>query len=118
MMADQHFMIVPPIHTASRKRTVYQFKETHIFYYIGWMVEAILASRFLLNLFAANPASWFAQLIETASGPFIAPFAAILPITAFGWGIFEWPVLLAMAVYLFVAYALFELINALIARSP
>lgn len=111
-MADQHFTTVPPIHHTSRKRTVYRFKEIHILYYIVGIVEVILASRFLLHLFAVNSGSGSMQLFEIVSAPFVAPFTMIFPGTAFGSGVFEWPVLLAMAVYLVVAYAIVELIAA------
>lgn len=100
-------------------RAVYQFKAVHIIYYIAAILEALLAFRFVFHLFGANPEAGFVIFIESPSSIFMAPFTLIFPSSPAGTtGYFEWPVLVAMVVYVLIAYGLVELINVIVARSP
>lgn len=86
------------------------YRGTQIVWYILGLLEAILAFRFLLKLFGANPVAGFTGFIYGISYPFAAPFLSVFKITVVQGSIFEWTTLLAMLVYLFVAMALAKLL--------
>ena len=100
------------------KREIRHFKAVNIIYYIAGLIEVILAFRFVLHLLAANPDAGFIIFIDTVSAPFMAPFNMIFPTSVVGSSTFEWPVLLAMAIYLVIAFGVVQLINVFIARAP
>lgn len=100
------------------RREVRHFKAVNIIYYIAGLIEVVLAFRFVLHLLAANPDSGFVMFIDSVSAPFIAPFNMIFPTSVVGTSTFEWPVLLAMAIYLIVAFGIVQLINVFVARAP
>src|SRR4051812_18850090 len=91
------------------KKTI--FRTYQIIWYVLGVLEVILAFRFILKILAANPLSGFASLVYSLSGPFVLPFVGVLRIsTAPSVGtVFEWPTLLAMAVYWLVAFGLVQL---------
>ena len=74
------------------------------------MIEALLAFRFVLKLMAANADAGFTSLVYSLTWPFTAPFLAVFPRTVVQGSIFEWTTLLAMFVYLLVAYAIVQLL--------
>ena len=100
------------------KREIRHFKAVNIIYYIAGLIEVILAFRFVLHLLAANPEAGFVIFIDSISAPFIAPFNLIFPTSVVGSSAFEWPVLLAMAIYLVIAFGIVQLINVFVARAP
>lgn len=87
------------------------FRTMQIVWYAFAALEALLALRFLLRLFAANPAAGFTDFIYSLSGPFVAPFRAVFPATVSEGYVFEWGTLLAIAVYALVARGLFALLS-------
>jgi uncharacterized protein YggT (Ycf19 family) len=62
---------------AQRRRSVALV--TQILWFIVGLIEAMLALRFVLLLFGANPDAAFAQLIYGISGALAAPFIGIFP---------------------------------------
>lgn len=100
------------------RREVRHFKAVNIIYYITGVIEVFLVFRFLFHLLAANPSSGIVMFVDSVSAPFMAPFNMIFPTSVVGSGAFEWPVLLAMAIYLVVAFGLVQLINVFVARAP
>lgn len=77
-----------------------------IIYFIGGLIEAVIALRFIFELFGANPASQFVNLIYSWSTPFVSPFAGIFgqnaTITGAGavtTSVFDWAALVALVVY-------------------
>ncbi len=82
-------------------------------YSLASIVIVILAFRFALRLFAANPEAPFVQLVYSISGPLVAPFEAVFPTSAFDQAVFEWNSLLAMAVYGVIAWGLNMLLGTL-----
>ncbi len=84
------------------------FRATQVVWYILGIIEVLLAFRFLLRLFAANPNAGFTEFIYSASYPFAAPFLGVFNqavIESTG-SVFEWTTLLAMAVYWLIAWGL------------
>lgn len=100
------------------RREIRHFKAVNIVYYIAGVIEVILVFRFIFRLFAANTASGIVTFIDSVSAPFIAPFNMIFPTSPIGNGGFEWPVLLALAVYALLAFGIVQLINVFVARAP
>ncbi|MEK7063467.1 MAG: YggT family protein [Patescibacteria group bacterium] len=86
------------------------FKGTQIVWYLLSLIEALLAFRFVLKLMAANADAGFTSLVYSLTWPFTAPFLAVFPRTVVQGSIFEWTTLLAMFVYLLVAYAIVQLL--------
>jgi len=82
------------------------YRGTQIVWYIAGLVEAILAFRFLLKLFGANPAAGFTGFIYGITQPLAAPFLSVFKIGYVEGTVFEWTTLLAMLVYWLVALAI------------
>ena len=85
------------------------FKGTQIVWYVLSVLEVLLAFRFVLKLMAANPEAGFTSFVYGLSSMFTAPFLAVFPRTVVEGSIFEWTTLLAMLVYLLIAYAIIQL---------
>lgn len=86
------------------------YKATQIVQYLAWILEGLLAFRFLLRLFQANPAAGFTDFIYSITYPFVAPFFRVFQITDIDGNIFEWTTLLAMVVYWLLALAIIRLL--------
>ncbi len=85
------------------------YRGTQIVWYITGLLEALLAFRFLLKLFGANPAAGFTDFIYSITYPFAAPFLNVFKITKVEGSVFEWTTLLAMLVYWLIAMAIVKL---------
>jgi len=82
------------------------FRGTQIVWSLATLIEAILAFRFFLRLAGANPGAGFTNFIYTISWPFAQPFLAVFNPTVVEGKVFEWTTLLAMAVYLLIAWGI------------
>ncbi|MDY0087518.1 MAG: YggT family protein [Coriobacteriia bacterium] len=84
---------------------------------ISWVtgfIEVVLAFRFGLLLFGANPDAGFVEFIYKVSAPFMVPFEAVFGVTETRLGsIFDWSNLLAIAVYAVIGWGLTSLIRGL-----
>lgn len=100
------------------KRRTAQYKTNQIIWYIVGLIEVLLALRFLFYLFGANPESPFLRFIYGLSGIFVFPFKGIFPTFAEGVAVFEWSVLVAMAIYALIAWGIVRLFKILAARKP
>jgi len=81
------------------------------------LVEVLLAGRFVLKLFAANPASPFVAWIYETTQPLLAPFLLAFPTpTVQGGYTLEFTTLFALFVYAFIGYLIQELLDALSSR--
>ena len=85
------------------------YRGTQVVWYLLGLLEAILAFRFLLKLFAANPGAGFTSFVYSISKPFAAPFLNVFRITRVEGSIFEWTTLLAMFVYWVIAVGIIKL---------
>ncbi|MDF1542694.1 MAG: YggT family protein [Anaerosomatales bacterium] len=85
---------------------------TGIISWISGAIEVILAFRFGLLLFGANPEAAFVDFIYRIAAPFMVPFEAVFGVTETRMGsIFDWSTLLAILVYAVVAWGLTSLIR-------
>jgi hypothetical protein len=92
---------------SDRTRSLY--RGSQVIWYLLGILETLLAFRFLLRLFAANPSAGFTAFIYNATSPFVAPFAAVFRTSRVEGSVFEWTTLLAMAVYWLIAWAIIRL---------
>jgi hypothetical protein len=89
--------------------------------YLQWflmVMETILALRFILRMFGANPGNFFASFVFTLTDILLTPFNGIVPhISIHPNQGFEVATLIAMAVYFMLFYALKRFLRILIS-SP
>lgn len=85
------------------------YRGTQIVWYIFYVIETMLLFRFLLKLIGANPAAFFTDIIYTLSYPFAAPFLYVVNFTQVSGSVFEWTMLIAMAVYWVFAWGIVRL---------
>ncbi|TSC68863.1 MAG: hypothetical protein G01um101456_473 [Parcubacteria group bacterium Gr01-1014_56] len=85
------------------------YRGTQIVWYILGFIEVLLAFRFVLKLLGANPAAGFTSFIYGVTYIFAAPFLNVFRITQVAGSIFEWTTLLAMFVYLVLAFGIIKL---------
>ena len=85
------------------------FHGVQIVWYILALLEVLLAFRFVLKMAGANPSAGFSSFIYSLTYPFAQPFISVFRTTYVGGNVFEWTTLLAMAVYLLVAWGITQL---------
>lgn len=80
-------------------------RNRRLVWYVLTIVEVILALRFLIKLFGANPSSFFSILITLLSAPFALIFIGLFPslVSSVGDVVIEWSTLFAMFFYAVVA---------------
>ena len=74
------------------------------------LVEALMITRVILKLLAANPEAGFVRFIYNVSAPLVAPFQGIFPTPATQNSVLELSSLVAIAVYAVIAWGLVRLI--------
>ncbi len=96
----------------ARRSTAFMWIVNSIYGLTG-MLEVLLVLRFVLRLFGANRQNEFAQMINTLSAPFIAPFSTLFisPTSAAGANIFDVNILIAIAAYALLSYLIVSLIR-------
>lgn len=115
-------VLKPPLET-EHPRTTYEkkkviFRTYQIIWFILGIVEILLTFRVLLKFIGANAASGFAYLIYALSDPFALPFLGVLGTTSTDRSVLEWSTLIAMVVYLIIAYGVVELIKIVKPTTP
>lgn len=82
-----------------------------------WMVAGVilvlLGFRFLLSLLGANTTNGFANFVYSASHPFVSPFFNLFSYNSYSYGVsrFEVYTLVAMLIYLVIAWGLARLVT-------
>jgi hypothetical protein len=85
------------------------FRGTQVVWYLFSLLEILLAFRFVLKLTGANPAAGFTSFIYHTTWPFATPFISVFRTTQVAGAVFEWTTLLAMVVYLLIAWGISSL---------
>jgi hypothetical protein len=84
-------------------------------WYILGIIEILLAFRFILKLFGANPASGFVSFIYAVTGVLTAPFDNIFGVASTSAGavqsVFEPSILVAGVVYALIAWGIVKLMT-------
>lgn len=88
------------------------YRATRVVWYLLYITEALLALRFFLRLFGANPTAAFTAFIYGISYPLVAPFVNVFHVSVVSDITIEWSTLLAMIFYLLLAYGIIRLILA------
>ncbi|RJQ27534.1 YggT family protein [Candidatus Parcubacteria bacterium] len=100
-----------------KKKTILRFNQ--IIWYILGLVEVLLVFRVILKVLGANPFVGFTSLIYSITTPLSAPFAGILGVSAItGNSIIEWSTIIAVIVYLCVAWGFVYLVDLIYPITP
>lgn len=95
------------------------FRTYQIIWYILGVIEVLLTFRILLKLLGANINTIFVSLIYIISDPLAIPFSGIFGVTYVKNGAyFEWSTIVAMIVYLIIAYGLVHLMQLMKPTTP
>ena len=103
-------------HESGREQRVATFKATQLIWLMLGILEAMLALRFIFKLIGVNPANTFATFLYTVTGFFLAPFASLAKAPTAGGSVLEVSTLIAMIVYLLIAWALERIVYVLFYR--
>lgn len=109
--------VTPPAGSPELPHKVFEKKKNifrihQIIWYLLAVIEILLGFRVALKALGANPDSGFATFINALSGPFVAPFNGLFPVSATRPGVvFEWSTIIAAAVYALVAFGIVQLIH-------
>lgn len=103
--------------THSESRRPIETIIANIVYFIFGVIIMLIALRFVLLLFGANPEAPFTQFIYSVTAPFMAPFFAVFGTTEIEGAVFEWSALLAIAIYALLAWGIVALIDAVTPRA-
>jgi uncharacterized protein YggT (Ycf19 family) len=87
---------------ARRRENAYKMRQG--IYILFGFIEGLLAIRFILRLFGANPEAGFAQLIYGVTRPLVAPFQGLFGNLQAEGSVFESHSLVALIVYALVAW--------------
>ena len=91
-------------------RTKSLYRGTQAVWYVLGLIEVLLAFRFVLKLLAANAQAGFTSFIYGVTAPLASPFLSVFKITRVEGSVLEWTTLLAMAVYLVIAWAIVKVL--------
>jgi len=98
-------------HEQGSEQRVATFRATQIIWLLLGILEAVLALRFVFKLIAVNSANSFAVFLYNMTNLFVAPFASLVPAPQ-GYGmVLEISTLIAMAVYLLIAWGLEKIVD-------
>ena len=109
---------VTPVAPVTTSRTsIYRESgnNTRVIQTVWWIVgfvEVLIAIRFVLKLFGANPAP-FVRFMYDLTWPFVAPFHGIFNTAQEGKSILEPESLVAMAIYALIGWGIVSLIRLL-----
>jgi uncharacterized protein YggT (Ycf19 family) len=88
-----------------------------IIYLVFGIINGLLVIRLALKLLGANPNSPFTDFIYGITNFLLAPFKALLPAMVSGRSVFEPSVVIAILVYLLVAWMLAKIVEITLSRS-
>lgn len=103
-------------HESGQEQRVATFKATQMIWLLLGLLEAGIALRVLFKLIGVNAANSFATLLYNVTDLFVAPFASLTGAPAAGRMVLEISSVLAMIVYLLIAWALERIVYVLFYR--
>jgi hypothetical protein len=92
------------------------FKATQLIWLLLTLLEAVLALRVVFKLIGVNGANPFATLLYGFTSFFVAPFASLTGAPSAGGMVLEISTIIAMIVYLLIAWALERIVYVLFYR--
>jgi YggT family protein len=103
-------------HESGQEQRVATFKATQLVWLLLGLLETALALRVLFKLIAVNADNSFASLLYKVTDIFVAPFASLTGAPTAGGMVLEISTIIAMIVYLLLAWALERTIYVLFYR--
>jgi hypothetical protein len=101
---------------SGQTQRVATFKATQLIWLLFGLLEAAIGLRVLFKVIAVNPAAPFAALLYKVTDLFLAPFAGLVGAPAFDGMVLEISSIIAMIVYLLIAWALERFVYVLFYR--
>lgn len=99
-----------------QEHRVTTFKATQLVWLLFGLLEGTLGLRVIFKLIAVNPENPFAAFLYRVTDIFLWPFQSLIGAPAAGGMVLEISTIIAMIVYLLIAYALERLIYLLFYR--
>jgi YggT family protein len=103
-------------HEEGQEQRFATFKATQLIWLLLGLVEAAIALRVVFKLIGVNPANTFATFLYNVTNIFVAPFASLTGAPAAGGSVFEISSIIAMIVYLLIAWAVERIVYVLFYR--
>ena len=103
-------------HEQGREQRIATFKVTQLIWLGLGLLEILLAMRVVFKLIAVNADNFFASLLYFVTGFFVAPFASLTSAPALGNMVLEISTVIAMIVYLLIAWGLERIVYVLFYR--
>ena len=100
-------------HEEGRAQRVATFKVTQLIWLLLGLLEIMLAMRVVFKLIAVNADNLFASLLYFVTGIFVAPFASLISAPALGSMVLEISTIIAIFVYLLIAWGLERIVYVL-----
>jgi YggT family protein len=103
-------------HESGQEQRIATFKATQLIWLMIGLLETALALRVMFKLIAVNPTNPFAALLYRVTDFFVAPFASLTGAPAFEGMVLEISTIIAMIVYLLIAWAIERMVYVLFYR--
>ena len=103
-------------HEEGREQRFATFKATQMIWLLLSLLEAVIALRVVFKLIGVNATNSFAALLYNVTNLFVAPFASLTGAPSAGGMVLEISSIIAMIVYLLIAWALERIVYVLFYR--
>ena len=103
-------------HEQGQEQRIATFKVTQLIWLLLGILEAVIALRVVFKLIGVNAANPFAAFLYNVTNLFVAPFASLTGAPAAGGSVLEISSIIAMIVYLLIAWALERIVYVLFYR--
>ena len=103
-------------HESGRGQRVATFKATQIIWLLLGLLEASIALRIVFKLIAVNAANPFAKLLYGVTNLFVGPFKSLVGNPTSSNNVLEITSIIAMLVYLLIAWGIERIVNVLFYR--
>lgn len=99
-----------------KKKAIFRFDQ--IIWYILGLIEVLLIFRIILKALGANPFAGFTSLIYILTEPLATPFTGIIGASITGNSLIEWSTVIAVIVYICVAWGIIYLLELIYPITP
>ena len=103
-------------HEQGREQRFVTFKATQMIWLLLSLLEGAIALRVVFKLIAVNAAKPFATLLYAVTNLFVAPFASLIGALSAEGMVLEISSLIAMLVYLLIAWGIERIVNVIFYR--
>ena len=104
-------------HEQGRTQRVFTFKATQMIWLLLGLLEAAIALRIVFKLIGVNAANTFAKLLYGVTNLFLAPFKSLVGNLESGNNVLEITSIIAMLVYLLIAWGIERIVYVLFYRE-